>query len=281
MLEPVQRNFEIDDRKFRMQIDPVKVRALKDTKSWKKGQWIDALPGKRERVIEDVLRRFAADGSVYRGPRGELGVIFKLYDLRLELERLGHSYSYAQIIQGLTILTKAPLTTYEVLGLGRETMLIDKLMTRMAGATEEDWEHTGKRTGFIIFFNEYVKEAALQFSYRCANYDKIMSYKREISVYIHKRMSIRFLQADFHQTYSILCSTIVNGCGLNPDTVLRDHNKQVKLSLDEMCSQQGIVKWQAEKKENDYLYTLWPHPSFVAEMKESNRLAKQMREKIG
>lgn len=281
MLEPVEREFEIDDRQFCIQIKPIRVRALKATKSWEKGQWIDALPGKRERIIEDVLRRFAADGKTYRGHLGELGVIFKLYDLYQELTRLGHRFSYPEIVQSLEILTQVPVTTFEELSDGNKIMLQDKLCTRMAGATEEEWAQSGRKTGFIIFFNEYVKEAALKLSYRRTNYDILMSYKREISVYLHKRMSIRFLQASVTEKYSILCSTIINSCGLNLNTRRSDHNKEIKKALDEMKSLKTLLNWRIEKKEYDYVYVLTPHPSFVKEMKEANRLAQDMRKKIG
>lgn len=280
-LDPVERSFSIDKRKFRIQIDPAKVRALKTTKNWEKGDWIDALPGKRERVIEDVLRRFAVDGRTYQGPNGELGVIFKLYDLRCELERLGHAYSYAEIKQGLDVLCKVSLTTFEIFSTGKEQEIIDRLLERRAGATEEGWVGLGHRTAFIVFFNEYVKKAALELTYRSVNYDKIMSYRREISVYLHKRMSLRFLQASLLEQFSILLTTVIAGCGLNTETALKDQNKQMKLSLDEMKSAEVLLKWDVVKKDHDYLYVLTPHPSFVAEMKQSNRLAKEMRAEIG
>ena len=280
MLDPVERDFEVDGRKFRIQIRPIRIRALKASKSWKKGQWIDALPGKRERVIEDVLRRFACDEKTYRGPNGELGVIFRLVDLYEELRRLGHNYTYTEIVQSLDILTASAVKTVEYLSDGREIMLTDKLCTRMAGATEEDWAETGRKTGFIVYFNEFIKEAALALSYRRANYDRIMSYKREISVYLHKRMSIRFIQASMLEKYTIGLLTIVKGCGLADETALRDHHQQVKLALNEMKEKNTLLDWDMEKKQGNYLYQLTPHVTFVREMKNANKLAQQMRLKM-
>lgn len=285
-IEPVSNEFIHDGRRFRIVIKPVQVRAPRagkgEKQQWKKGDWIHALPGKRERVIEDVLRRMACEGKTIQNAQdGGIGVKFTLFELFKELKELGHHYSYPEIRMALEILTEVTLKTFEVLGDGKEILLPEeRLLEKIAGATEENWSGQGEKTAFIIFFNSHVKQSLLKATYRLVNFEKIMSYPREISVYLHKRMALKFVQAGFGKTYNILLSTIVCGCGLSKTTQKKYHNREVKLSLEELKNHKVLMDWTVDRTQGDYRYVLSPHPDFITEVKRANLVIKQNTRQI-
>lgn len=276
-LQPLERTFTLDGVKYRTFLVPTKVKARKGKN---KGKYVDCFPGKRERIVEDVLRKFAADGKTYK-EGGQVGVIFTLYELREELKRTGHSFSFYEVIDSLFILCRSSLELYKINGPKTEQLYADTLFSRMSAATEEEWEGTGRKTGFVVFFHSIVKTAIFELTHRRYHYEKCIRYKQEIAVYLHKRLSLRWLQASIIKPYEIRLSQIVEGCGLSDIMVLKDHHQKARKALDELIESKVLLKWEYTLKYGDYLYKLIPHIEFVHEMKRSNQLYQQMRKELG
>ena len=67
------------------------------------------LPGLKEELIEAVLRKWFAQGAGVAADN-TAGVFFTLYDLRRELMRSNHTYSFEQLKLGLKILCGSQMT---------------------------------------------------------------------------------------------------------------------------------------------------------------------------
>jgi hypothetical protein len=94
-LEPIERDFECRGVSYRVRIVPARV---KDSD----GVSRDYLPGKREELVEDALRKIATEGQgIFLDD--EAAVTFTLYQLQQELKRTGHSYSITQLKESLMI----------------------------------------------------------------------------------------------------------------------------------------------------------------------------------
>ena len=132
-LQPIEREFAHKGTKYRAIIRPARV---KDGE----GAYIDMLPGQREEFVEDALRKLAADG-LGRASGEQIGVCVTLYQLKKELDRTGHTYSYRQLREALDILTLCSMEL--VVGIdGEKTQELfrEPLFGRMGARTEDGWD---------------------------------------------------------------------------------------------------------------------------------------------
>ena len=77
---------------------------------------IDYYPGTREELVEDALRKIAScqfSGFMQQIPTETSGVLFSLYELMAELAETGHTFSYQQIIESLTVLRLSHIDIYK------------------------------------------------------------------------------------------------------------------------------------------------------------------------
>lgn len=271
-LYPIEREFKHRENTYRVVIKPA---MIKDAE----GKYIDALPGQREEFVEDALRKIATDGNiVFVGH--QVGVSFTIYQLKKELERTGHSYSYQQIKDALEILVSCNMKLTMVIENGKkEELFSESLFSRMAGKTEDGWiEGEGKRTSFVIFFNSLVKKSIFELTFRRYNYEICMQYSNAIARYMHKRMSHNYIQASMMKPYEILMSTVIAGSGMKSYSKLSENHKYISKALDEMKERKVLIDWKSQRVTGDYKYTLVPTQAFVSEIKRTNQLHRQIRE---
>lgn len=98
---PVNLSFSLGSVPYELSIQPAVIPNGSGTRSF--------LPGLKEELIETVLRRWFAQGAGVVVDNSA-GVFFTLYDLRRELMRSNHTYSFDQLKMGLLILCGAQLT---------------------------------------------------------------------------------------------------------------------------------------------------------------------------
>ena len=271
-LYPIERTFKHKESTYRVVIKPA---MIKDSE----GKYIDALPGQREEFVEDALRKIATDGNIILVGH-QVGVTFTIYQLQKELERTGHAYSYTQIKDALEILVSCNMKlTMVIEDKKKEDLFSESLFGRMAGKTEDGWiEGDGKRTSFVIFFNSLVKKSIFELTFRRYNYELCMKYSNFIARYLHKRLSHNYIQASMMKPYEILMSTIIEGSGMKSYSKNSDNNKYISKALDEMKGEKILIDWKVQRTKGNYKYTLVPSQSFVAEIKRSNQLQREILE---
>jgi len=266
--KPIDRKFSYDNQNYSVYIG---VAQLKNEEN--SGEFVYRLPGKRERIIEDVLRKFAVNGKTY-SIDNRLGVIFTEADLYNELKERGHTFKYSEIREALQVLTNTVINLKRIIGPKHEQLLSEPFMTG-AAETLEEWKGSGEKTAHLMFFNSQVKESIIKLTYRKYNYELCMSYKNELCVYLHKRLSQNFIQASWDTCYEINLSTLYAGCGLKTQKYLCWDNKKVVMALDEMKEKEVVREWSVKKLDNDYQYKIFAHRKFCNEMKGSN--AEQLK----
>ena len=70
-------------------------------------------------------------------------------------------------------------------------------------------ENYSKKVIYFVRFNSLVSESVKNRTWRVINYEQCMSYKKNISRWLHKRISNMFLNARLEIPYNILLSTII------------------------------------------------------------------------
>lgn len=286
----IERRLQYRKKRYRLVLTPAVV-----DNGTKQGRIL--YPGKRERIVEDVLRKFASegDGLEFRLTTGsdgteyhEIGVTFGLFQLYKELARTNHSHTYKEIKEALAVLTQCQLGVFLDYGNQKEELIWQRPYIEIThGKTSENWEGKGKKTQLTIYFSRFVTESVLRKSWRRYNYELGMSLKNDLSLWLLKRLSHNFTQASplgGNNVYHISYKAIVDGSGIRSNYTYASqvHHKRIAPALNEL-----VVKGVLEANINDNgdeitpawqffgdAYELRVSINFCNEMHKSNKIAK-------
>lgn len=277
-LDRIEREFEVRQRKYRLSIDPAKV---KDSD----GVVRDYFPGVAEELVEDALRKLAVDGhGLFLDDQA--AVTFTLYELQQELAKNGHTYSLEQIKKALMVCVG---TTIHITTQTGETVFSDHLFETVGLNTREDWKGQGKKSKAFVRFNSLVTKSIKEGSWRQFNYEISMRFRHVVSRQLNKRMSHNFTQANIARTYSISLSTMLRDFGLTTYEYVRDNLRYVTKALDEMVEKrvirsyevQNIYDTQRKNKLVDALIVLKPDINFANQTIRANIKQKTVKELSG
>lgn len=180
-------------------------------------------------------------------------------------------------------------TTITVTTADGQAVLVSSLFETLGLQTRDDWKETGRKSKAFVRFNSLVSESIKNGSYRQLDYDKAMAYSSVIARQLHKRMSHHYTQASVTTTYSIMLSTIVRDFGLAEYARPSLNLNQVIKALDEMKSNNVLLKYDVEKTTDptnrnkliEAKFVLMPHPYFADEIRKANaragRIEKQLK----
>ena len=237
-------------------------------------------PSTREEIIEDVLRKFATDSNRNEFLDDRLSVKFSLYDLWKELRKIKHPYDYSQIKESLNILSK---TNIEIVSENTKLTFSSNMFETFGIADYNDNtqieydENYSKKVIYFVRFNSLVSESVKNKTWRVINYEQCMSYKKNISRWLHKRISNMFLNARLEIPYNILLSTIIRDSGMTEYKQLRDSKRQIISCLEEMIKVGSIDRYEVETifdehkttKILDVKFLLYISESFFADIQKS------------
>lgn len=266
-LPSLERVFEHRSKRYRVKVRPARI-------DGRDGVERDYYPSIREEIVEDALRKLACEGQgIFLDEQA--GVTFSLYQLRKELQRMGHGYNLSDIKDALFVCAN---TKIEVESADGEAIVVSSLFQIVGLKNRSDWMQHGKNSKAYVMFNPLVTFSIINKSFRQVNYHKCMSYKKNLSRWIHKRMSHNYIQASLVNNYTILLSTIIRDSCMKSYKDIRNNVSQVEDALEEMKEGEVILDYKTERiyggrrnKIIDAKFILSPSPEFVGEMKRANR----------
>lgn len=261
-LPVITRHFESNGQERILDIYPAQV------KDHKTGETVYHYLGKREEIVEDVLRKLVVDGNgVYLD--GQLGLRFSVYQVRKELEKHNHTLSFGEVIESLRILA---FTRFELRDSSKKRGIVFSPIDNFGYEGEDD-----EMTTFIIF-SKIVTEGINSLKFRLYDYERVMKYKNVIARQLHKRMSYYFTQASITNLYTIKLTTIIRDFGLTAQKRIQTNLIDVEKALEEMIEQDVILNYEVEKIWNekktkliDVKLHLRPSSSFSNEAKKANK----------
>lgn len=234
-LERLEREFECRGSKYRLSIDPARI---KDND----GVVREYFPGVIEELVEDALRKLAVDGhGLFLDDQA--AVSFTLYELQQELAKTGHTYSLDQIKKALAVCVG---TTIHITTVNGDTVFSDHLFETVGLTTREEWKGQGKKSQAYVRFNSLVTKSIKEGSWRQFNYEISMRFQHVVSRQLNKRMSHNFKQANITKLFTIHLSTIIRDFGLTPYKYMRDNLRFVLKALDEMVEKRVIMKYEVK-----------------------------------
>lgn len=272
-LESLVREFECRGRRYKVEIKPASIRDKKGVERY-------YYPSKREEVVEDALRKLAAEGQgVFLDD--QVGVTFSLYQLQQELKNNGHSYSKEQIKDALMICAQTSLvvTTED-----DSAVLVSNLFETLGLQTREDWQGQGQKTRAFVRFNPLVTKSIKDRSFRLFNYETSMAYKSIIARQLHKRLAHHYTQASLSSTYHIMLTTIIRDFGLTEYAWLSQNLRDVKAALEEMKEKEVILVYDVKptldpahrNKLVDAKIIITAHPKFSSDVIQANKKQKTL-----
>ena len=264
-LETVERGFVCRKLNYRLRMTPARIKGVNGVER-------DTFPGKREEMVEDALRKMAADGrnakAVYLN--GQLSVVFSRFALQKELEEHGHSYDYRQIEEAIITLFSVSIEVTRE----DEDMRVAFHPIEAYGFKDRDGENVT-----FVKFSPLVTESIQKNAFRLINYQQLMSYKTTIARHLHKRMSHNFSQAAKDEIYHISTNTIYRDFGLKKLSNLGLQVIDVKKALEELITAKVVLSYEMKEvfdpkrknKKIDCVFLIKHHQSFIDEAINSNK----------
>jgi hypothetical protein len=268
--------FHYRGRELKATIQPAWIKDDKD------GSITGYYPSANEELIEDVLRKIAADqDSGYFDPKDRRGgVLFTLYKVRKELENRGHARTYEEINLSLEIMARSVLITSTADGKEGEfssnSLYLNNLYrvskSTLAADPDAKW---------FADFHPFASRAMDELAYRQFNYARLMGHKSQLARWLDKVLSLKYLNASFFHPFEMRLSTIIRDSKLlDGYGRLTNAVAAVDAAFEELRTcQPPLLRLKPEKntilgvrgKILDVVYTLHPSREFVAEVKAASK----------
>jgi hypothetical protein len=234
-------------------------------------------PSANEEILEKVLLKFATEQYTgFHEPNKISGVVFTIYQIKKELQRIGKSRSHDEIVKSLHILTGSLL---EMSGqYGNKISLTKDAYMHGLGFIDNADQRDELNAKWIIKFHPMITDAIDSLEYRQYNYDKVMFNSKPLSRWLHEYLITKFTYASNFSTFDMRYSTIKqNSMLLEGYKVARQAVSECKESLEEL-KKNGVISKIVEKEERgaknqiiDVVFTITATVEFCKEVKAANR----------
>lgn len=235
-------------------------------------------PSANEELIEDVLRKIAADqnNGYYDPKERRSGVVFTLHMVRKELAKRGHGRTYKEINLSLEIMSSAVIQTATEDGkegqFTSKSLYLNNLFRVSKNCLAEDPE-----AKWFADFHPFASRTLDELTYRQFNYARLMGHKSQLARWLDKVLCLKYLNASFMHPFEIRFSTIKRDSGLlNGYALIRLAVAAIDSAFDEL---KRMIEGQRGKI-LDVVYTLYPSREFVAEIKAASKRQNLAEESI-
>lgn len=275
-LEQRETVFQHRGRMYTCIVSPARVADLD-------GQKRDFYPSASEELVEDALRKLAAEqqAGYFDKRQTRSGVVFTLYALREEMSRRGHTRSYQEIVQSLNILSHCVIDIVpQSDGESRLTAaclpsLAAVSRTRLKDDPEAKW---------AVQFHPLVTAAIDQVTHRQYNYHLMMSHNTQLARWLHKQLILKYTFADQFKPFQMRYSTVRRDSGLLEGYARERAAVDVLAkALVELKERDVLSTWTRQdetgprRKLNDVVFTIRPSLSFIRETKAANKRGQLAR----
>lgn len=234
-----------------------------------------AYPGSREEIIEDALRKIAAEGEAIE-VEGQRGVTFTLYELQKELIRTGHGYNINEIKEAIMICSDSRL---EIIGPNKKDAILSTLFPLVGLTTRESMKTDDMRC--FVQFHPLVNESINNLTFRQYNYRISMGFSSLLARYMFKRMSHYWTQAHSQMPYTPSLISFLSQSPRPLSQLMSSNIRAMKNALEELIQKNVVSCYNATeekqgKKILDVEYEIFPHKDFIFETIKSNKRQKDI-----
>jgi hypothetical protein len=278
-LSKIERSFQHGGRSFTVKIRPARV-------TDEQGRDRECYPSAREELVEDALRKLAADqnyGFYEDWPENRRsGVVFSLHMLRKELAKRGHTVSYQQAMEALYVLSDAGI---EIIAADGRSVFKSAILPTLAGVSRADLQ-SDPQARWYADFCPLVTESIKSMTYRQYDYHAMMQHSSQLARWLHKRLSHNYTNASYMTPYECLFSSVKRDSGLLEYQRDRDSVRKLDEAMDELQDRGILIDFNRKEQRGarnrilDVKYTLSPHPDFVKQIKAANKRLSDSRQQL-
>lgn len=266
LLPTIDRDFEHRGRFFTVKVRPAR---LTD----EDGNDKEFYPSAREELVEDALRKIAAEQHHGFLDAQESGAVFTLHLLRRELQRRGHALSYQEVVESLDVMAGCRIEIIAADGSG------DYKSPILAGLLRVSRHHyrDDPKARWVAHFNPLVTRSIQALNFRQYDYHTMMSHTTQLARWMHKRMAHNYVNANVMHPYTILFTTVQRDSGLLEYARTRDAVRKLDEALEELKDKGILMFFKKEDRIGergrilDVSYTITPDPGFVSQIKAANK----------
>jgi hypothetical protein len=243
------------------------------------GQERDFYPSANEELVEDALRKMAAEqhAGFFDKPNLASGVVFSLYALREELAKHGHARSHQEARMSIDILSGSIIEIRGKNERGEELYVKSAYLPSVAAVSKSKLSDDPKAK-WMVQFHPLVTASIDKLAYRQFDYGKMMRQKTHLPRWLHKNLALKWTGADLSKPFEIRYSTVKRDSGLlGQYSRERDGVNALHEAIEALKDSDVIFQYQRKdvlgprKKILDSVFTLWATMDFVAEVKAANK----------
>lgn len=242
------------------------------------GEERDYYPSANEELVEDALRKLAADqqAGFFDKPNFRSGVIFSLYALREELAKRGKTRSYQEVRRSLDIMSSSIIELRGKNERGEELYVKSAFLPSVVAVSRAKLKDD-PQARWAIQFHPLVTASIDKLAFRQFNYDKMMSHNTHLARWLHKQIVLKWTAADLLKPFEIRYSTVKRDSGL------LGGYKRERAAIDALQKAFGELQSAGlidsfERKDMtgprskllDVVFKVWPSLNFVREVKAAN-----------
>jgi len=178
-LVAIKKDFTFNGEPYRVTVSPARVIQAD-------GKERDELPGEREQLVEDVIRRMAAD--CMKVHQDQIEIPFSIYAIHRELKRHGHTFNKQEIKEALIILNKSNIEITKIVEEGSrkpKPILAAAAYPVLKFSDANDPESTAS-----VQLNPLLVQAIKSLAFEQINYDWMMQVKGSLARWIFKYISL-------------------------------------------------------------------------------------------
>lgn len=265
----IEREFTFADKRYRITLKPTRVRTPD-------GAIVDRYLGEREQIVEEVIRRVASKRSRLRlHDGGKVRFPFTISEIREELSRVRHSYSFGEIREAITLLNEVRLVIQDLDAKG-SPVLSSAAFPVMALRRKGDDLHS------FVEFNPLVADAIRLLDFMQVDYDTLMELRDPVARWLLKRLHNEI--AVSRQCVQQMTATgIRRDSGMPEWKTTRNLLRRVSQSVEVLRDLGVLDKVDVEEvmqgqRKVDIVFTVSASPDLMAKVHASRRIARANRE---
>ncbi|MCX8050154.1 MAG: hypothetical protein N3A55_10930, partial [Methylohalobius sp.] len=223
-LDPVTMVFHHRGQPYVMTLYPAKVQT-------RDGKWVEYFPAEQEELVEDALRKLAAErGQGFYDNHGP-GVVFTSKQIIHLLDGYEHGIRHTPLLFSLHILLG---TRVFISRAGeKKSFFASTILTELGAVSREDWRKDPSAKWYVRF-NSLIEACIQAKTYRQFDFAKMMAHSSQLARWLYKRMAHLYRQASLIDPYRISLVSVKRDSGLLNASSLRFDARSLEKALEEM-----------------------------------------------
>ncbi len=264
----IERDFNFGEKRYRITIKPTQIKSAN-------GEVVGKYLGEREQIVEEVIRRIASNRSRLTLHDGiKVRFPFKISEVREELKRVRHTYSFAEIHEAIVLLSEVRLVIQDLEAKGSPVLTSAAFPVMGMRRRGDDGES-------FVEFNPLVADAIRLLDFTQVDYETLMGIRDPVARWLLKRLHNE-IAATRQPVQQIAATEIRRDSGMPEWKTTRNLLRRVSQAVDVLRRVGALDRVEAEdvmegQRKVDIVFTMSASPDFMAKVHASNRLASSNR----